>query len=322
VNSQGRDSLPRISVVTAVRNASPWIAETIESVLQQTCPPHELIVVDDGSTDDTCEVVSRYRSSLRLIRIDARGKSVGKNVGIRAASGDYIAFIDGDDLWLPQKLEVQAKVLLARPGLAWVYSDSFLFEGNTDKSLGTFGQISCLHEGNVLRSLLLCDFIPALTVVVRRDVFQDVGDFDEKLLRYQPEDWDLWLRIAAVYPVALVNEPLARYRVHASSLTALETPEFALQGQRDVIELAVARSPELRLLRHKAIANACVGTGRVSARNGQLRMARKMFADAMSVEPRNLRHYGYWLATFFGSFVVKKAIALRRLLSGRPSGMA
>jgi len=305
-----------VSVVISAHNASPWIAETLESIFAQTFRDFELIVVDDGSTDDTRQVVARYGPSVRLITIGRSGKSTGKNTGIRAAKGDYIAFVDADDLWTPEKLELQVELLRRQPDLAWAYADGYLFDDSTGKTVGRFGQIARLHSGNILRSLLLVDFIASPTPIVRRDILERVGCFDETLLRHQPEDWDLWLRIAADYPVGLVNQPLVRYRLHAASLTAREEPRSALEGQVFVVERAVARHPEcLGNLRNRAIANLYLGTGRVMARNGNTAEAREMFAWAIRLAPYDLRHYGYWLATFTGAGL-GNLIAMRRWMRG------
>jgi len=302
-----------VSVVIPAYNAQAWISETLESVLTQDFDDFEVIVVDDGSTDDTAAVVANF-GRVQYIHKPNGGAASARNVGIRAARGEYVAFVDADDLWLPDKLRLQVD-LLKRTGLMWVYSDAYAFDGRTGRTLYTFSKLSRLYTDDVLRPLFLNDFIPSPTPVVGRSVFEQVGYFDESEILRKREDWDMWLRIAARYPVGLVNRPLARYQVHSASSTGGEHPLVALESQLAVIERAVAREPErLAHLKNQAIAQVCIGTGRTLARDGNLAEARMLFARAIRLVPGAAEAYLYWLSCLTGKPLLNVAIRLRHWL--------
>lgn len=117
----------KISVVIPCYNAAPWLRQTLDSVLSQTCPPHEVIVVDDGSTDESARIAGGFGSPVRVIQQENQGESVARNRGIEEASGDWIAFLDADDVWEPMKLEMQVKLLEQPQQVACVHSGFYLF---------------------------------------------------------------------------------------------------------------------------------------------------------------------------------------------------
>ena len=309
---------PEISVIISPYNAELWVAETLDSVLAQTFSNIEIIVVDGGSTDRTVEIVSRYGSPVRLIAEGRCTKSVGKNTGIRASQGNCVAFVDADDLWLPQKIELQLQLLRERPDLGWVYTDGYLFEDNTPNNLTTFGKLARLYAGDILPRLLLNDFIPSPTPLIRRQVLDRVGYFDETLLRHQPEDWDLWLRLAAFSPVGLVNQPLVRYRMHSESLMAREDPQLALDGKISIIERAVARDPSrLASLRARAMGHCYRQAAGTYAKKERWTEARQMYVRAIKFSPGLASAYAGWAACFLDGWLWRKAFDLRRRLFWR-----
>ena len=214
--------MPLVTVVITTFNAAPFISQTLDSVLAQDFEDIEVLVVDGGSTDGTVGIVSAYLAPVRLIVGGRLTKSAGRNVGIAAAKGKYIALVDADDLWLPHKLSRQAEYLEKTPHVHWVYSDCFILDHCSGQTSSTWSSRTRLHAGCILEPLLLDCFIPSPTPMIRRSVFDKVGVFDESFLPHEPEDWDLWLRIAARFSAGLINEPLAVLRVHPASLTARE----------------------------------------------------------------------------------------------------
>ena len=293
--------MPRVSIVITSYNAEPFIGETLDSIMAQTYRDHEIIVVDGGSTDNTVEVVSHYPPPVRLIAGQRLNKAAGRNVGILAASGEYIAFVDADDLWLPDKLQAQINLFGEHPELNWVYSDCYMFDGQTGANICTWSSRSHLHAGDILELLFQNNFIASPTPVFRRDVFDTVGFFDDNLQRHQVEDADMWLRAAAKYPIGLVPRPLARYRRHPNSLTMREDPQMALQGIIFMLELAVKREPaRLGPLRGRVFSNRCVGLGKGYAGMGETSAARSMFIEAIRYSPASPSAYILWLSTFLG----------------------
>lgn len=181
----------------------------------QSREPDEVIVVDDGSTDDTCTVVEAEFPGVRLIRQANRGVSAARNRGIEAATGEWIAFLDSDDEWKPDKLEIQLAALAACPGAplchtneVWIRNGRRVNEGKRHAKAG----------GRIFeRCLPLCVISPS-SAVVRRSLFAEIGGFDESMPVC--EDYDMWLRICARHPVAFVEEPLTvKYGGHSDQLS-------------------------------------------------------------------------------------------------------
>lgn len=306
--------MPRVSVVIPTYNRARLICETLDSVLAQTYRDFEIIVVDDGSTDGTQEVVSRYGPSLRYLRQENAGPAAARNAGIRASGGEYVAFLDSDDLWLPRKLEEEMAVLASEPSCAWAYCDVEMFDGQNGRVIGRYGKL--VHrprQGWVPRWLLLGDFVASPTPVVRRTVFEQVGYFDESDVLRHREDWDMWLRIAARYPVRYLPQVLARYRRHSGSSRQGESPLKVHKSHVAIIERAVAFAPDVYgPVRSRALAVQCVRAGRSLAGQGDMPDARMMFAQAVGHWPWAVRAYGFWLASVPGHRLWASLAAVNR----------
>ena len=287
--------IPLVSVIITAYNASRWIAETISSVIAQDFKEYEIIVVNDGSTDDTEAVVSRFGEKVQCIRKLNGGQPAARNVGIRAARGKYLAFLDADDLWTKDKLGLQVELLEAND-VAWVYSDTVAFDGRSGRTLYKFSRRLRQYDGDILKPLFLSNFIPSPTPVIRRSVFGKAGLFNEKTnMRPIGEDWDMWLRIAAIYPVALIPQPLAYYRVHSASISVGADPFIKMQGCLAFVEEAVLREPaRLGPLKNRALSNIYIATGRLLAVRGQTASARRMFLQAIHLTPCSILPYLYW----------------------------
>lgn len=302
-----------VSVVIPAYNASAFICKTLLSVLEQSFNRIEVIVVDDGSVDETVSLVNGFGNSVKCICNPHLGKSASRNAGIRIAKGEYIAFVDADDIWLPDKLELQLEMFYKNPDLYFVYTDGYQFRDNSEKNIVTFGKISRLHSGHVLSHLLLEDFIPSPTPLIRLKIFDEVGLFDETLLQHEPEDWDMWLRIAERHQISYVDRPLVRYRLHTNSLTAKEAPLKALNGQISIIDRALARNiDKLKPFRNRAYANCYLRTGRQLASMGNLKNARQMFRTAVQLSPYLAEGYLNWIGCLIGGWPLRAAINMRR----------
>jgi glycosyltransferase involved in cell wall biosynthesis len=293
-----------VSVVIPAYNAAAYLGETLRSVQAQTYRNIEILVVDDGSTDDTAAIAARF--GVRCLTQPNQGQAAARNAGIRAANGRYIALLDADDLWEPEKLQLQV-ALLEQTGLAWAYCDGYDFDSDTGQTSYQFSQVYTLHTGHILRPLLLIDFIVAATPLIRRDVFDAVGGFDESPLLRRREDWDMWLRIAAHYPIGLVARPLVRYRVRAQGNEAQRPRSRYFVSNLTVIERAVARNPErLADLRNQAIAMLCIRTGNSLVTQGSLRAARALYRQALRLEPRAWKAYVYWMLCLTGNPTLRR----------------
>ena len=306
---------PLVSVVIPAYNSSKWIGETLESVLAQDYAPFEVIVVDDGSTDNTVDVVRRFGERVRYVFKSNGGQGSARNVGIRVAHGAFIAFVDSDDLWTKKKLRIQVE-LLTKTALLWGYSDVVAFDNDSGNHLFSFSNKSKQYDGDVLGPLFLSCFIQSPTPIVHRKIFEDVGYFDESKEIKNREDWDMWLRIATKYPICRISEPLAYYRVHRTSMTGGENPILRLNGHLAVIEKIVRLAPKvITPLKDRRIASCYIEAGLMLVLIGNLKQARRMFKEAIKLHPTSWKTYAYWMGCLLGKTIVSGLIRTKRSLA-------
>lgn len=279
-----------VSVVIPTYNRSSWLTGTLRSVLWQSDVGLEVIVVDDGSTDDTADVVARIRDPrVRLIHHDApRGVSASRNHGAAEAKGEWVAFIDDDDLWAPEKLARQLEAARTT-GRTWVYAGSV----NIDESLRAISGAPPPPPEHVARSIARYNSIPGggSNVIVRRDEFERVGSFDLRLKN--TEDWEMWIRLTEHGPPAWAPHPLLAYRVHSAN-ASLDVAAI-LDGVSLIERLHGTRAD--RGVLNRWMAESCLRTGQreaalkclaVAAVNGQgLNVAR----DVIAIVRRRLAPY-------------------------------
>jgi glycosyltransferase involved in cell wall biosynthesis len=245
--------MPVISVIIPVYNAEATIRETIQSVLNQTFSDFELIVINDGSQDSTLEIISNIPDPrIKVFSYPNSGPQKSRNRGIKKATGDYLAFLDADDLWTPDKLDAQFQALEAHPEAAVAYSwTNWVDEKGQFWRRGTYISAS----GDVQAKLLLIDFIGSgSNPLIRRQALEKVGNFDESLVGGQ--DWDMWLRLAAYYPFAVVPKPQVLYRKSLTSNSWSNNVERQEKGFKNVMAKALEQAPEsIKSLRGDIISN-------------------------------------------------------------------
>lgn len=208
--------MPKVSVIIPAYNIAPYLPEAIESVLRQTYQDFEILVVDDGSTDNTVEVASHYAPRVKLVIKDNGGPASARNAGMRQAAGEYIAFLDGDDSWVPDKLAEQVELLDTNPAIGLVFGRAQMFRQS--ENARQLGEIIGYTETPTLGFLLLGNFIPAQTVLFRLTCLDQVGYMKESDALPVAEDFEFWLRFAKSFPLAGINRTLAYYRIHESNL--------------------------------------------------------------------------------------------------------
>lgn len=211
---------PLVSVVIPTYNYGHFIDEAVQSVLNQSFRDFEIIVVDDGSTDNTNALLARHSEHIRYVRQTNSGVSAARNRGIKEARGKFIAFLDADDYWLPEKLLEQLKVFDDHPDVGMVYSLFYFFESETHSIIGYKPIIEC-HRGFVLKEMFVSCMVGSPTPLIKRKVFDEVGPFKEELRG--TEDYEMWLRICAHYKLDFVPKYLAMYRVHSSTQADTKT---------------------------------------------------------------------------------------------------
>lgn len=207
---------PHISVVIPTYNYGHFVTEALGSVLAQTYPAREIIVVDDGSTDDTSEKLQPYENRIRYIHQENQGLPAARNTGIRAACGEFIALLDSDDLWHPRKLEAQVHHLNRSPEVGLVAADVLRDMRNGWPEVGDHSSMPA-HPVTVKDLLVRSRFGPS-SVLVRKGCFDAVGLFDPELR--SAEDRDMWIRIASRFPIRKLGAPLWWYRLHGGNMSA------------------------------------------------------------------------------------------------------
>ena len=209
------ENKPLVSIIMPAYNAENTIVESIGSVLRQTYTNWELIVINDGSKDSTTEVVSEINDKrIRLIEQENGCVAKARNNGINNAKGEYIAFLDSDDLWLEEKLERQIRKLVDGK-YKMCYAKTWCFIDNSNQIYDGFVNVALDFEDK--DKILIYDFIPILTVLIMKNVLDEVGYFDETLRGV--EDWDLWIRVLQKNEAIYLDEFLAKYRVSSTGLS-------------------------------------------------------------------------------------------------------
>jgi glycosyltransferase involved in cell wall biosynthesis len=205
-----------ISVIIPTYNYARFVREAIDSALGQTLAPLEVIVVDDGSTDETPRILAEYGDRIRVIRQENQGVAAARNTALAAVRGEYIALLDSDDIWEPHKLERQLARFEADPALGLVHCGA----ETIDTDGRPIGVLLNGSEGWVAEDLLRLDRDvfegPGSIIVVPKRIIEEVGGFDESLS--QSDDWELFYRIALRYRIGYVAEVLASYRLHGSGI--------------------------------------------------------------------------------------------------------
>ncbi len=211
---------PKVSVIIPTYNRAGYVADAIRSVQAQPFTDWEVIVADDGSTDDTRQVVEAFGGAVRYLGLDHCGlPAVARNAALREARGEYVAFLDSDDLFLPDKLQRQVAALDDHADAALVYSDGVFFRDDPGRPTGSVLDGVTVRSGNLFPHLLRGNFLFVATLLVRRRCVDAVGRFDEDPRLRAVEDYDLWLRLAARHAVVYAPGRVAAVRRHEGSIS-------------------------------------------------------------------------------------------------------
>ena len=235
------NTIPDVSVIIPAWNSSDTIAAAVKSALQQTECTVEIIVVDDESSDNTPDILAEMGDTIRWKRFPNGGPSKARNRGAVMARGQWLAFLDGDDLWEPIKLASQLKAA-SESDASVVYTNTRNFGDDLPVDEIRLTNEQC-HSGDVFEALLLDNFVTLSGLMIQRDVFEQAGGFDEQILG--TEDWDLLLRLAETETFAVVREPVTLYRWGGASLS--KQHDVMMKARRDTIDRAL-QSPRGRHL--------------------------------------------------------------------------
>lgn len=278
--------LPLVSVVMATYNMAQYVGQAIQSVLAQDYQALEVIVVDDGSTDDTPNVLAHFSEDprVRVIRQANAGQTVAKNRGLQAARGQYVGFCDADNLWCPGKLAMQLPLLQAQREPTIIYGDIQLIDGD-GKDLPTPKRRR--YSGRITGQLLVDNFVTFNTVLASRQLLEEAGGFDESLR--MGIDYDLWLRLSVKYPFEYLEQPLVRYRIWGGQMSNRLGERF--DNCFKLLERFLAQNPGCvsQLEVDRGWAHTYVSRGRWRASQGDYRLALADYAKAFHYCPGDLR---------------------------------
>jgi glycosyltransferase involved in cell wall biosynthesis len=295
-----------VSVIIPTYNHAAFLPEALENVFAQTCSPLEIIVVDDGSTDETAEVLRAYEGRIRVLSQANRGVAAARNAAAAVASGELLALLDADDAWLSTKLERQVARLDSEPEIGLVHCGVAEVDGRGRQFRARLDGM----EGWVATEMLFFRRGVILgggsAAVIRRAAFLEVGGFDEALST--SADWDLYYRLARRYPVGFVREVLVRYRVHGGNMHrnvhAMARDMLAAYGKA-----FGERDPELQRLRRRAYGRLHAMLAGSFFRAGEYRRFARHAAASVAARPGQV---GY-----FAGYPVR---ALRRCVSASRVG--
>jgi glycosyltransferase involved in cell wall biosynthesis len=289
--------MPKVSVIIPTYNCARYVAQAVESALGQTYSDLEVIVLDDGSTDNTPAVMRQYEGKVRYIRQENRGLPAARNRAIKASSGEYIALLDADDWWEPNKLSEQVPVLDGDPDLCLIYSDLEVIHDNGDVIKSFLSSRPLATEGYVFDQLFHSGFILPSTVLLRRTHFEEAGMFDESMRSH--EDMDLWVRMCQRWKVGLIRKSLTHRRQGAANMTSNES----LRSEYNVKFFEKALSlPELTdAQRHtiiKRLGNMHFVQGYHYFSNGRMPQCRNSLLQSVRCGVWSPRAIAYFAASF------------------------
>lgn len=216
---------PLVSVIVPTYNCAAYLAEALDSILTQDYAPLEIICADDGSTDDTLQVLASYGDRIRVVQQPNRGPAAARNLAVRESRGEFLAFLDADDRWLPGQPSALMAYLLRHPESKVAFGEWLVWHANENGTYAAFDaplfptdpEVDNAHSGWVYSSLLLDSIIHIIAAVVHRSVYDSVQGFDETLRT--GSDWDFWLRVSRKFPVVKLRRPVAVYRQNPASVT-------------------------------------------------------------------------------------------------------
>jgi glycosyltransferase involved in cell wall biosynthesis len=307
--------LPLVSVIIPVYNGEKYIAEALESVFAQTLQNFEIIVINDGSTDRTEQQLEKYRDRIHYVQQENRGLAATRGRGVGLARGSLIAFLDADDVWLPEKLERQVEAAREHPDCGIVTTDALAFSGERVVLRSMKEKENRPKSGDVLEDLLFGNWIPPSAAMVRRECFEKVQTFDVPPPGYG-EDWLMWMQIAAYRPVHFIDQVLVRWRLHSNNMGhhGGDTQFRCLLRNFEIIRERVPHLNGRPNLIDRAAFQVCFRRGFDDLRNLATDQARDKLRLALHYNVRSART---WL--LFGIAQLPSAV-LRRLRTATRAG--
>ena len=301
--------MPKVSVIIPTHNRPEFLRLAIISVLNQTFQDFEILVVDDASTDDTHSVVASFTDRrLKYICQEVnKGPAASRNTGLNFSTSDYIAFLDDDDEWLPDKLCKQINLLENSPSkVGGVYTGYTVIDRNSGKILAREIRTK---TGNIFDELIIGNVIGATSsLLLRKECFDRVGLFDENMLF--SEDWDMWIRISKVFHFECIKELLVKWYVHDKDKLTLNLE--ALANGIEIMVTKYGKSPEVK----KNYSRYYLGLGVDYCCKGNTQKGREAFLRAIRLNPFEIKHYFNLGISLLGTDNFKKLKEMKERVRG------
>ena len=292
--------MPKVSIIIPTYNCAHFLREAIESALNQTYQHIEIIVVDDGSSDGTKELLKGYQhgypDKFRFYCQDNRGSSAARNLGIKNAEGEFIALLDSDDYWSSQKLKKQMTLFEEDPQIAFSFTNACILKNGHMTGNYVRADESELIKGELFYDLFFRNFIPFSSVVFKKSIINEIGLLDETLWSIQDFEW--LLRVIRHYKIRYIDECLVTYRVHNTNIS--KHMEIRHKEGLEVLKRTIAQYPELkqklgkRLIR--LLADKYFYFGYALFDKNHIKESREQFLNAIRTDPC----YSYKPFLYFG----------------------
>ena len=300
--------MKKVSVIVPAFNKVGLTVKTVESILNQDYKNIEVIVVDDGSTDNTRTKLQLFGDKIRYYYKDNGGACSARNFGILKASGDYIALIDCDDIYYPEKISKSVDMLELNPDIGLVHTGVKLID-NHDNIVGYHSFPVNQVEGWIAQRLILQNLVSNPTVVIRRECFDKVGLFDESV--FIPADWDMWLRLSEEFKFGYIEEPLSGYRITGNY--TISHLELNLKEEIYVLEKTIKRGGFAisNKLKKKCYAILYYRVGLLYGAIGDGIQSREFLRKAAMFDYKNLKVVIHYLASIFFPWILRAIMKKR-----------
>jgi len=300
---------PLVSVIMPCYNGEKFISEAIESVINQTYQNWELIIVDDGSKDKSKEIIKQYCATDNRITYIQHKKNKGipfaRNTGIKISNGEYIAFLDQDDLWLPEKLKEQVGIFKEdkKQKIGLIFSNLlFMKDGKINSrswpSKRVPKNLEIMSFEEITRILFMNNFIPIVTVLIRKQCFDNLGFLDEKLIG-GADDYEFFIRLASTFRLKYQMYPLAIRREHKDNFSKMER---FLKDEIFILEKTIKRQPQLQELKKFKLAELYYRLGRDYQIQENFHKAKKQFSKAIKFNPWDAKYLLIFIFCLLGRF--------------------